>query len=151
MKRRTLFRALFRATGAALLLVAGIVQAASVVEVYKTPACGCCGKWIEHLRANGFSVKVTEVSNTNTYRAKAGIPDHLGSCHTAFVNGYAIEGHVPAADIRKLLAEKPKARGLTVPGMRIGSPGMEGPGAKPYEVLLVQADGNTTVYARHGQ
>ena len=116
------------------------------IDVYKTPACGCCGQWIEHLRQNGFAVKVNEVRDTATLRLKAGFPDRLASCHTGFVDGYAVEGHVPAKDIQRLLKERPKAIGLAVPGMPMGSPGMEGPRADPYDVLLVRANGGTEVY-----
>jgi hypothetical protein len=119
------------------------------VEVWKAPTCGCCGDWIKHLEANGFSVRVHDTGNT-AMRAQLGIPERLGSCHTARVGGYAIEGHVPAQDIRRLLAQRPKAIGLAVPGMPIGSPGMDGPayGGKrdPYDVLLVQAAGASSVF-----
>ena len=113
---------------------------ASAVEVWKDPSCGCCQDWIEHMQANGFSVTVHDTGNA-AVRARLGLPQRLGSCHTALVGSYLIEGHVPAADIRQLLAEKPKALGLAVPGMPVGSPGMDGPeygGRKdPYDVLLV--------------
>ena len=101
---------------------------------------------MEHLRANGFRVKPINVQDTGTYRAQFGVPSALGSCHTAVVEGYAIEGHVPAREIKRLLAERPKARGLAVPGMPASSPGMEGGGRVPYDVLLVGSDGKTTVY-----
>ena len=110
------------------------------MEVWKDPSCGCCKDWIVLMEQSGFDVKVHEVGN-NGVRAKLGLPQRLGSCHTALVGGYLIEGHVPAADVRKLLKEKPKALGITVPGMPVGSPGMDGPeysGRKdPYDVLLV--------------
>ena len=110
----------------ALSLTAVAVQAAEPeMQVYKTSTCGCCGKWVEHLRANGFKVTVTEVSSVAEYRAKFGVPNNLASCHTGVVDGYAIEGHVPVKEIKKLLEEKPKAVGIAVPGMPIGSPGME--------------------------
>ena len=123
----------------------------TVVEVYKSPTCGCCTDWIKHLRQNGFSVKAHDVADACEYRAKFGVPDQLGSCHTAMVGGYAIEGHVPAREIKRLLAEKPKAKGLAVPGMPRGSPGMEGPVSDPYEVLLFQASGNYAVYQKYGK
>ena len=123
----------------------------TVVEVYKSPTCGCCTDWIKHLRQNGFSVKAHDVADASEYRAKFGVPDQLGSCHTAMVGGYAIEGHVPAREIKRLLAEKPKAKGLAVPGMPRGSPGMEGPVSDPYEVLLFQASGNYAVYQKYGK
>lgn len=121
-----------------------------VIEVYKSATCGCCTQWIEHLQVNGFKVNAQNVPNTAAYRTKLGVPPALGSCHTGTIGGYALEGHVPAADIKRLLAEKPKAKGLAVPGMPMGSPGMEVPGepADAYDVLLFQTDGKTTVY-RH--
>jgi hypothetical protein len=119
------------------------------VEVWKSPSCGCCKDWVAHLEANGFSVRVHEVGNTDA-RARLRIPIALGSCHTASVGGYAIEGHVPAREIQRLLKERPKAIGLAVPGMPVGSPGMDGEvyGGRrdPYDVLLVLADGRTQVY-----
>lgn len=123
------------------------------IAVWKSPTCGCCKDWVTHLEASGFQVTVHDTGN-NAARARLGIPARLGSCHTAEVAGYAIEGHVPAADIRRLLADRPKAVGLTVPGMPVGSPGMDGPAyggrRDPYEVLLVAKDGSTQVYARYG-
>jgi hypothetical protein len=103
------------------------------------------------LRANGFRVKPEDVKDPERYRARYGIPDALGGCHTAVIEGYAIEGHVPAKEIKRLLAERPKARGLAVPGMPAGSPGMEGDRRVPYDVLLVLPDGSHSVYARYGQ
>lgn len=135
--------------GMSALATARAASAPSVVEVWKAPTCGCCADWIRHLESNGFQVKVHDSGNTAA-RARLGIPMHLGSCHTAQVEGYAIEGHVPAREIRRLLAERPRAVGLAVPGMPIGSPGMDGPayGARkdPYDVLLVGKDGSTTSY-----
>lgn len=135
----------------ALLLSSGAVwaNAASTVEVFKSPHCGCCGKWVEHLRESGFQVQTHEVADVPAARKQLGMPNRLGSCHTAKVGGYVIEGHVPAADIQRLLKEKPKALGLAVPSMPPGSPGMESPKPIPYETLLVQADGTTGVFARH--
>jgi len=106
---------------------------------------------MEHLRANGFRVKPVNVSNPEAYRARYGIPDALGGCHTAVIDGYAIEGHVPAREIKRLLAERPKARGLAVAGMPGGSPGMEGNRSVPYDVRLVLPDGSHRVYARYGR
>lgn len=140
---RTLFMlALLSATGAG-------AQDAPRVEVYKNAACGCCGAWIEHLRQNGFEVVAHDVANVPAQRKKFGMPDRLGSCHSAKVGAYAIEGHVPAADIRRLLKEKPQALGLAVPSMPPGSPGMESPRPVPYDTLLVARDGATRVFARH--
>ena len=117
------------------------------LEVWKDPNCGCCKDWIALMAQSGFAVKVHDVGN-NGVRAQLGLPQRLGSCHTALVGGYLIEGHVPAADVRKLLKDKPKALGLTVPGMPVGSPGMDGPeygGRKdPYDVLLVTKSGAST-------
>jgi len=110
------------------------------VEVWKDPTCGCCHDWIAHMQDNGFDVTAHDSGN-NAVRAKLGLPQELGSCHTALVDGYVLEGHVPASDVRKLLANRPQAIGLTVPGMVVGSPGMDTPaynGRKdPYDVLLV--------------
>ena len=135
-----------------LALLAGaftVAQAAEVV-VYKSPTCGCCNKWVDHLRENGFSVKTQDVADTGPYKVRAGITPALASCHTAFVDGYAIEGHVPADDIKRLLKERPKVQGLTVPGMPIGSPGMEqGSHKDKYEVLIFDKSGKTGVYSRH--
>ncbi|MBS3951766.1 MAG: DUF411 domain-containing protein [Methylomicrobium sp.] len=119
------------------------------MEVFKSPSCGCCGKWIEHLQQNGFQVNTHEMNDVPVARKKLGMPDRLGSCHTARIGDYVIEGHVPAADIQRLLKEKTKALGLAVPSMPPGSPGMETAKPVPYETLLVQADGSTRVFAKH--
>jgi hypothetical protein len=124
-------------------------QSAPKVEVFKSASCGCCGAWVEHMRQNGFQVIAHDVGDVPAERKKLGMPDRLGSCHSAKVGGYVIEGHVPAADIRRLLKEKPKALGLAVPSMPPGSPGMEGPRAIPYDTLLVARDGTTRVFASH--
>ncbi|MFN7204612.1 MAG: DUF411 domain-containing protein [Burkholderiales bacterium] len=121
-----------------------------LVEVWKSPYCGCCKDWVTHLQKNGFAVKVTETVDTASQREKLGMPAQYGSCHTARVGGYVIEGHVPAREMHRLLKEKPKALGLAVPAMPIGSPGMDGPEygnrRDPYQVLLVERDGRATVY-----
>jgi hypothetical protein len=135
---------------AALIGLPMLASAATqAIEVYKTATCGCCEEWVKHLRANGFKVNAHNVANPSDTREKMGIPDRLGSCHTAVIGGYAIEGHVPAAEIKRLLATKPKAKGLAVPAMPPGSPGMEGPTRMPYDVLLVGKDGSTTVYKHY--
>jgi hypothetical protein len=134
---------------AAALLGAASFAAAATVEVYKSPTCKCCAKWVDHMRANGFTVNTNDVGNKEA-RERAGISTALGSCHTALVDGYAIEGHVPAQDIKRLLKERPRAIGLAVPGMPHGSPGMEGARSEPYNVLLINKQGGTTVYSRHG-
>ena len=128
---------------------AALAQSALGITVYKTPYCGCCHLWVEHLKANGFAVTPKDVNDTAPIRQKLNMPAALGSCHTAVINGYVIEGHVPAEDIKRLLKEKPKALGLAVPGMPLGSPGMESANPQPYETLLVMKDGSTKVWARH--
>lgn len=120
-----------------------------LVTVYKSPTCGCCSAWVEHLRASGFPVEAVDVPSTDAVHEAYGIPPALRSCHTGVVEGYVVEGHVPAEDVKRLLAERPEAGGLAVPGMPVGSPGMEqGDVREPYEVLLVD-DGRTSVFARH--
>ncbi|HUU66698.1 MAG TPA: DUF411 domain-containing protein [Methyloceanibacter sp.] len=123
------------------------------LEVWKSPTCGCCGKWVKHLEANGFTVtaKNTSPAMLDRIKRQAGITNKLASCHTGLTGGYAIEGHVPAEDIKRLLKEHPDAIGLTVPNMPIGSPGMEQPDGETeaYDVLLVKKDGSTEVFARH--
>ncbi len=134
----------------ALLALPALATAAKpVIEVYKSATCGCCQAWADHLKENGFTVKVNNVADTATYRQKFGIPAELGSCHTAKVGGYAIEGHVPASDIKRLLAARAKARGLAVPEMPHGSPGMETGRTDPYDVLLIEPDGRTKVYQHY--
>jgi hypothetical protein len=148
-------RALLALTALALAPLAPHVgaQPLPVVEVFRHPSCGCCGDWVKHLEANGFKVKVNTVDDMPAQRARLGMPDKYGSCHTARVGGYLVEGHVPAAEVKRLLREKPRAVGIAVPGMPIGSPGMDGPVYKgmqqPYDVLLVQADGGARVYASY--
>lgn len=119
--------------------------------VHKSPYCGCCKLWVEHMRGAGFAVEVRESNNLHPIKERLGVPVGKGSCHTAQVGGYFIEGHVPAEDVKRLLAERPDARGLTVPGMPKGSPGMEVPdgSADPYTVELVGKDGSTTPFAQH--
>lgn len=137
------------ALAAALSMPMLAMAAAPVIEVFKSESCGCCAAWVDHLKANGFAPKVSNVANPSDYRERGGIPNELGSCHTAIVQGYAIEGHVPASDIKRMLAEKPKAKGLAVPAMPLGSPGMEGPRKDPFDVLLVQANGKTKVFKHY--
>ncbi len=120
-----------------------------VVKVWKTPTCGCCGKWIRQMEAAGFRVEATDVDNVDPVRKANGLPLNLASCHTALVGGYVVEGHVPASDVRRLLREKPAILGLAVPGMPAGSPGMDVPGSPPFDVLSVRKDGATSVYATH--
>jgi hypothetical protein len=141
--------------GGALLLSAALPVMARplpAVKVWKDPNCGCCKEWVNHMKQAGFSVEVFETGNAQA-RARLGIPAKYGSCHTSEVGGYAIEGHVPAADVKRLLKEAPKAIGLAAPGMPVGSPGMDGPdfdGQKdPYDVLLIMADGGSKVFQSH--
>jgi hypothetical protein len=133
-----------------LALGSGAALAAPIrAEVFKSPYCGCCGKWVEHLKQNGFEVTVHETDNMPAQRKALGMPDTYGSCHTARIGGYVVEGHVPAADLRKLLASKPKALGIAAPGMPQGSPGMETDKPAPYDTLLVMGDGSARVFASH--
>jgi len=153
-QRRTLLLALgaMGALAAAGPLLARNASGKPLLEIWKDPNCGCCQSWVEHLQANGFAVQVHDVGNTGA-RKRLGMPEALGSCHTARVGGYVIEGHVPASDIHRLLKEKPQALGLAVPGMPIGSPGMDGPQYKgrkdAYAVLLVQRDGSFSTFNRY--
>lgn len=145
------------AAGAALGAIApgaladtGAIPALPQVEVFKSPYCGCCGAWVTHLEREGFAVKVTPVDDLAASRARLGMPAALASCHTATVGGYVLEGHVPAREVKRLLADKPGARGLAVPGMPIGSPGMEmGSRQDAYQVLLVAKDGKTAPFAAY--
>ena len=119
------------------------------IAVYKTPTCGCCKAWVAHLSKNGFAPKVHDLDDLTEIKASLGVPQELASCHTAIVARYAIEGHVPADVIKKLLAERPKnIAGLSVPGMVQGSPGMETGRKEPYDVIAFTRDGKTSVYAR---
>lgn len=155
MNSQTINRRGLLAAGAAALLVSGCAQAASpgTLVVYKTPYCGCCKGWVAHMDRAGFSPTVKELEDLAPVRARFGVPFKLSSCHTGVIDGYVIEGHVPPDDVRRLLREKPKALGLTVPGMPIGSPGMEVPNraAERYQtLLLLDRSGRTQVYATHG-
>ena len=119
------------------------------IRVYKSPTCGCCVDWITHLEENGFIVEAFDEGNSDA-RERLGMPVKYGSCHTGEIEGYAIEGHVPAREVHRLLDEKPQAVGLSVPAMPRGSPGMDGPAygniVDPYDVLLIDEDGNATVF-----
>jgi len=146
MQRRTLIHAL----AALPVLPALSARAATAIRVYKNASCDCCTGWVKHLSSAGFAVSVTTTDDTIAIRKKVGIPDAFGACHTATVEGYAIEGHVPAAEIRRLLALKPQAIGLAVPSMPVGSPGMEfGDRKDPYKVLLIDRQGRDTVFANY--
>ncbi len=146
-------RRVFLMCGAAVVLARPVfADAASIIRVLKTATCGCCTAWVEHVRQAGFAVEAQDVDQDALYAFKDRLqiaPD-LAGCHTAVVGDYFIEGHVPASDIKRLLAEQPVARGLTVPGMPMSSPGMGGPGAgDAFDTLLVGADGATSVFASH--
>jgi hypothetical protein len=124
---------------------------AALILVHKSPTCGCCEGWVTHLREHGFRVEVMDHDDLGPVRARLGVPFAKGSCHTGEIDGYMVEGHVPASDIRRLLAERPKAKGLVLPGMPIGSPGMEikGVPGQPFTVELVKMDGTTEAFAHH--
>jgi len=126
-------------------------SALPLVVVHKSPTCGCCGLWVEHMRDAGFTVEVRNTNNLNPIKERLGVPYGKGSCHTAEVGGYIVEGHVPAEDVKRLLAQQPDAKGLVLPGMPLGSPGMEMPDGRtePYTVELVSSDGTTEAFARH--
>ncbi len=137
-------------------LAAGVHTAGQTppsVRVYRDPTCGCCGLWVEHLRKAGFVATVTEVEDMGAIKTKYGVPPRVGSCHTALVGNYVLEGHVPADDVRRLLKERPDIAGIGVPGMPIGSPGMEVAGMKPqaYDVLAFDKKGTTRVFSSHGR
>lgn len=143
-------RTLFSLAASLALLACTQSAAAATLMVTKTATCPCCKDWVEHMKKAGFKVQVRDVEDLTPVARKLGVPDALRSCHTSQVNGYVIEGHVPAADVKRLLATKPKAAGLAVPGMVAGSPGMDqGPTRQPYKVLLFQKNGKTTVFASH--
>jgi len=146
-----------------LLVLAGLVLTIAVaagppahlpaqgpaMTVYKSPTCGCCGKWIEHMKAAGFKVQVQDMDDLTEIKQASGVPLKIRTCHTAVVGNYVVEGHVPADLVKKMLAEKPKVTGIAVPGMPVGSPGMESGNDKaPYEVVLFDKTGKTTVYAK---
>lgn len=131
--------------------VAANAQSAGVVEVWKDPYCGCCSKWIDQMKAAGFSMRVHDTRDLAAIKKRHGIPQHLRSCHTAKVGDYIVEGHVPIADVKRLLGQKPKVVGISVPGMPIGSPGMEVPSGEvePYEVVTFDKHDKTSVFAKH--
>lgn len=147
-------RGVFARGACALILgVAGFARvtraASTTIEVYRSPSCGCCGAWISHMRANGFEARVIETDDLAPIKSRLGVAEDLQSCHTALVEGYVIEGHVPAADVKRLLTERPAALGLAVPGMPLGSPGMEqGDRRERYKVILFAKTGRS-VFAQH--
>ncbi|MBT8489316.1 MAG: DUF411 domain-containing protein [Gemmatimonadetes bacterium] len=122
-------------------------QELPTVLVYKAPTCGCCNGWIEHLEAAGFTVDARDTRDLMVVKRDAGVPTQLSSCHTAIVDGYVVEGHIPAEHVKSLLADRPDVAGIAVPGMPIGSPGMEGPNPQPYQVYSFTRDGQAAVYA----
>ena len=149
MQRRLVLTTLAASFAAIAMPAIGAVPLPQI-EVFKSPTCGCCTAWIDHLKVAGFPVKVVDVDDTTVVRRRHGLPDKFGSCHTGIVKGYVIEGHVPSADIKRLLAAKPAAIGLAVPGMPVGSPGMEqGNHQDPYNVLLIDKSGRETVFAHY--
>ena len=155
MQRRYLLQAGAVLLGAAAVPMAGLAQNKPLLEVWKSPTCGCCHDWIAHLQANGFQVTAHDVTESvkAAQRLKLGLAEKFGSCHTALIDGYVVEGHVPAREIRRLLKERPAAIGLAVPSMPVGSPGMDGPeyGKRkdPYDVLLIARDGSASAYQRY--
>jgi hypothetical protein len=151
MVRTVLLVVVGLACGTAAVLTAQ--QTRPSVEVYKDPSCGCCSKWVEHLQANGFTVKTTDRADLAELKAKHRVPQKVQSCHMALVNGYVVEGHVPAEDVKRLLKERPAIVGIAVPGMPIGSPGMEVAGmkAQPFDVMAFDKAGQTRVFASHGK
>lgn len=125
---------------------------ATQITIYKSPSCGCCGAWVEHIKSAGLETVVVDEEDLTPIAKRLGVPDNMRSCHTALIDGYFIEGHVPAPDIKRLLDERPAARGIAVPGMPIGSPGMEqGDRRDDYDTLLVDPQGGVRVYARHNR
>ncbi len=143
--------------GALVVLIAGtaVVNLSSreagalEITVYKSPTCGCCSKWVAHLEANGFEVVAHDVEDMTSIKIENGVRREFSSCHTAVIDGYVVEGHVPAEDIRRLLQERPAVAGLAAPGMPMGSPGMESPNPQAYNVLTFDKLGNTSVFASH--
>lgn len=119
------------------------------VVVYKTPTCGCCAKWVDHMKGAGFDVEVHDLADVQPVKSQHGLPGDLASCHTALIGGYVVEGHVPAADIRRLLREHPQVAGIAAPGMPMGSPGMEASHADPYDVIAFTKDGQQSIFATH--
>jgi hypothetical protein len=150
MKRRELFQLALAVPAILLNKSATAAIALPAVLAYRDPGCGCCEKWTEHMRSAGFDVSMQDDSDLAARKVKLGVPNQLSRCHTALIGPYVIEGHVPPGDIMRLLAEEPEALGLAVPGMPVGSPGMEmGDNKEPYKVVMFKADRTWTVYAKH--
>ena len=143
--RKTIFGAIAFAA-----MFVGTAAHAATMTVYKHPSCGCCAKWIEHVEKHGHKVKVVATEDMMAVKKRLGVPESVISCHTTKVGNYVVEGHVPAADIKRLLDQKPKARGIAVAGMPMGAPGMEhGDHRQPYSTMLIGIDGQTSVFAKH--
>lgn len=153
MTRRIILPLIVIVFGAVAVIAAQRQAAGPLVEVYKTPTCGCCAIWVEHLRSNGFRVQVTDRDDLTDFKTSRQVPRRVQSCHTAVVSGYVLEGHVPATDVQRLLKERPAVLGLAVPGMPIGSPGMEVAGMKPqpFDVIAFDKQGQMTVFAGHNK
>jgi hypothetical protein len=149
MNSRRLFLAQLSAFVIAGPTVVRAEVTAPLVQVYKSATCGCCSKWVDHLRAAGFAVEATNVPDVNLYKLEYGVPSRLASCHTALVEGYVVEGHVPADDVIRLLRQRPEILGIAVPGMPLGSPGMESSNPERYETIAFDAAGSQTVFAVH--
>lgn len=140
----------FLGLSAAAVVACAAPAQAKVMKVYRSPSCGCCGGWVDHLRAAGFQATVEMMDDVGPVAERLGVPQHMHSCHTGEAGGYFFEGHVPAADVARLLRERPDARGIAVPGMPIGSPGMEmGDRRDAYQTLLVDRGGRVSVFAIH--
>jgi hypothetical protein len=149
MNKRREFLTLLTVALAGSPLIAWAEKTGPAVQVYKSATCGCCSKWVDHLRAAGFTVEATNVADINLYKQKHGVPPQLASCHTALVDGYVIEGHVPADDVIKLLRERPEIMGIAVPGMPMGSPGMESANPQYFETIAFNSAGPAAVFAVH--
>jgi len=149
MKAIRTFVLLFLATLAWVVASTTFAQRVPSVTVYKSATCGCCKDWVKHLEANGFRVESHDVTDLDRIKRNLGVRPQYASCHTAIAEGYTLEGHVPAGDIKRLLAERPKGRGLAVPGMPGGSPGMESAPKQPYATLLIDDQGGARVFAQH--
>ena len=153
MHRRDVLRLALASAALALPGLTATAAGGERVVVAKSPTCGCCAAWVEHMQAAGFEVEVQDVAQAalDDLKRRIGLTPEQASCHTAAVGGYFVEGHVPAEDVKRLLAERPEIRGLAVPGMPVGSPGMEMGGRRdPYQVLAIAADGRASVFAEHG-
>ncbi len=148
-RREALIELSTAALGLTVFARTATAQKKTPIVVYKDPSCGCCGNWIKHMEANGFKVSVTDTSDVVGIKKRYQVGKPLQSCHTAIVGGYVVEGHVPAGDVRRLLKEKPKVIGLTIPGMPQSAPGMDVKPFQPYDVLSFDDAGKTAVFAKH--